>query len=52
MGVQTPSAAYLATYCEFNRNIPPISLDCVMKAAGLIENMGSEPLPPRKAKEA
>jgi hypothetical protein len=31
---------------------PAISLDCVLKAAGLIEQMGRERLEPRKEKQS
>lgn len=47
-GIDSPSAEYLATYVEKEEMIPPISLDCVMKAAGLIEAMGLESFPPRE----
>lgn len=50
-GINSPSERYLATYVEGNKVIPTISLDCVMKAAGLIEAMGLRPLPPRKKEE-
>lgn len=50
LGIDTPSATYLAGYCDSNQETPPISLDCVMKAAGLIESMGRERLPARKEK--
>lgn len=43
-GIESPSAEYLAQYVEDNDTIPRISLDCVMKAAGLIETMGLKPL--------
>jgi hypothetical protein len=49
LGIETTAAAYLANYCTLHQTTPPVSLDCVMKAAGLIETMGSAPLPPRKA---
>jgi len=48
-GVKTQSEAYLAGYAEMAPTVPPISLDCVMKAAGLIETMGTRPLRPRTA---
>jgi hypothetical protein len=47
-GLQTPSDAYLAGYLENNRDIPRISLDCVLKTAGQIETMGKRHLKPRK----
>lgn len=47
-GLKSPSAEYLAHYLKDNETIPRISLDCVMKAAGLIEAMGLESLAPRE----
>ena len=44
LGIKSPSDAYLSGYLNQNREIPKISLECVMKAAGLIENMGRERL--------
>ncbi len=49
-GISTPSAEYLSGYVSREPMTPSISLDCVMKAAGLIESMGIERLKPRKAK--
>lgn len=46
-GVKTKSEAYLAGYAEAASEIPSISVDCVMKAAGLIETMGTRALRPR-----
>jgi antirestriction protein ArdC len=43
LGIDNPSDEYLAGYLG--------SLDCVMKAAGLIERMGRERLGARKKKE-
>lgn len=39
LGIETPSAEYLSGYLAANRTVPPISLDCVLKTAGLIEAM-------------
>ena len=39
LGIETPSAEYLSGYLAANRVVPPISLDCVLKTAGLIEGM-------------
>jgi hypothetical protein len=50
-GIDNPSAEYLAGYVEREKEVPPISLECVMKAAGLIETMSREPMKPRKAKK-
>jgi hypothetical protein len=51
--IDTPSHEYLAGYMNRNGNgvIPAISLDCVMRVAGLIEQMGRERLKLRKLKE-
>jgi len=50
VGLDNPSAEYLAQYVEDHGETPPISLDCVMKAAGLIEQMGRQRLEPRPTK--
>jgi hypothetical protein len=47
LGIISRSAEYLAFYLDRHSEIPPISLDCVLKAAGLIEQMGLARLPPR-----
>jgi hypothetical protein len=53
LGVETRSDKYLAGYLggENNHEVPNISLERVMKAAGLIEQMGGALLRPRKEKE-
>lgn len=51
LGIENPSAKYLAGYVSQHGDVPAISLECVMKAAGLIEQMGGERLKPRKDKE-
>jgi hypothetical protein len=51
-GMVNPSEEYLAGYIRNNEQTPSISLECVMKAAGLIEQMGRERLNLRKEKEA
>ncbi len=48
LGIDNPSDTYLAGYLRGHDEPPPISLDCVMKVAGLIEQMGREHLKPRK----
>ena len=48
LGISNPSEQYLAGYLGQQKETPHISLDCVMKAAGLIESMGCEKLKPRK----
>ncbi len=50
-GIQTPSAEYVAGYLSNNREMPRISLDRVLKAAGLIQEMGQSKLPLRKLPE-
>ena len=47
-GIQNPSAAYLSDYLQRNEFIPAISFDAVLKAAGMIEQMGKRKLSPRK----
>jgi hypothetical protein len=51
LGIDNPSETYLGGYLKENAETPAISLDCIMKAAGLIEQMGRERLKPRKEKE-
>jgi hypothetical protein len=48
MGIDNPSEAYLHDYLEQTGQVPPISLEIVMAAAGVIERMGRERLPIRK----
>ena len=48
IGIDSPSATYLSGYVKGNDKVPPISLECVMKAAGLIEQMGRKRQKPRK----
>jgi hypothetical protein len=50
LGISNPSDEYLAGYLRNNEEIPPISLDGVMKAAGLIEQMGRVRLGARQEK--
>ena len=49
-GLKTASEEYLAGYVRSQTEVPPISLECVMKAAGLIEKMGKELMILRKTK--
>lgn len=51
LGIDSPSAEYLSQYMKNHKETPAISLECVMKSAGLIEQMGRERLKPRKEKE-
>ena len=48
IGISTSSEAYLSGYIGKHEKIPKISLECLMKAAGIIENMGRKRLKPRK----
>jgi antirestriction protein ArdC len=41
LGIDNPSEQYLSGYAENDGDIPPISLECVMRAAGLIETMSA-----------
>lgn len=50
LGLDNPSDEYLSQYVQKHDETPSLSLDCVMKAAGLIEQMGRERLKPRKEK--
>jgi hypothetical protein len=50
LGLDSPAAEYLADYVRSDTEMPPLSLDCILKAAGLIEAMGRQALPPRKEK--
>ena len=43
-GIETPSEEYLSGYARRNATTPSISLECVMKAAGLVDQMGRERL--------
>jgi hypothetical protein len=47
-GIANPSAEYLSGFITSKEDVPQISLECVMKAAGLIENMGSKKMKLRK----
>jgi hypothetical protein len=51
LGIDNPSAEYLSQYMENHKETPAISLECVIKSAGLIEQMGRERLKPRKETE-
>ncbi|MBW1999912.1 MAG: hypothetical protein JRJ29_18370 [Deltaproteobacteria bacterium] len=51
LGIDNPSVEYLANYVKTREDVPSISLECVMKAAGLIESMGCGRLKPRKKRE-
>ena len=51
LGIDTPSAEYLSGYTKQTHEVPAISLDCVMTASGLIEQMGRGRLKPRKEKK-
>ena len=46
-GVDSSSASYLARYLRDNEPLPDISLERVMVAAGLVEDMSTGSMPPR-----
>lgn len=49
-GISNPSEEYLADYLGTNENVPSISLDCIMRAVGLIGEMGQKRFKPRVVK--
>lgn len=51
-GIDTPSEQYLSGYVKKQNQVPQISLDCVMKSAGLIETMSQQKMKPRKKTES
>lgn len=51
LGIDNPSEEYLSNYVSKWQEVPNISLECIMKAGGLIEDMGYKHLKPRKDKE-
>jgi hypothetical protein len=51
IGIDNPSDEYLSGYLCNSEFVPQISIECVMKASGLIEQMGRERLKLRKEKD-
>ena len=51
LGIENPAAEYLSQYVDSHTSTPAISLNCVLKSAGLIEQMGQSRLNLRKEKE-
>ena len=51
LGIDNPSDQYLSGYVNQDQEVLPISLECIMKAAGLIEKMGQERQKLRKDRE-
>lgn len=49
--IDNPSEQYLAGYVGTQQAVPPISLECVMKAAGLIETMSRQKMKQRRSKD-
>lgn len=47
-GIHNPSAAYLSGYLDENEEIPPISIETVLKAVGAIEQIRAGLKAPRK----
>jgi hypothetical protein len=52
LAIDSPSEEYLGQVLQEGSQPPAISLDCVLKAPGLIEQMGRERLKPRKEKQS
>jgi hypothetical protein len=50
-GLKTPAERYLHTYLEREDAIPAISLDRVLKVAGLLEGMATNEMKPRKSRQ-
>lgn len=48
-GIVNPSAAYLGTRLKDDEEIPPVSLEAILKAAGMVEALMFRRLSPRKA---
>ena len=46
--IANPSEKYLAGHVKDGEQIPPISLECVMKSVGLIESMSKRRMKPRE----
>jgi hypothetical protein len=51
LGIKTPSAEYLSGYLSEKGKMPLISVDTVVKMAGLIQQMGKSKMPLRKERE-
>ena len=51
-GIINNSAQYLNCYLDNNKEIPPVSIEAILKAAGLIENMIRGSVPYHKFTEA
>jgi len=51
LGIDIPSGEYLSGYFKSNDEAPNISIDCVLKASGLIEQMGKLRLKERSISE-
>ena len=48
MGIESPSARYLSGYLENNQMIPDVSVDAIMRAAGMAESLVNGTARPRK----
>ena len=51
LNIDNPSAEYLSGYVKAHAETPEISLEVVIKSAGLIDQMGRDRLKPRKETE-
>jgi len=49
LGIDNPSASYLSGYLGKDRQIPRISFETVLKAAGMVESMTQKTQQPQKA---
>ena len=52
LGIDNPSERYLAGYFDKNPAVPDVSIDVVMKSAGLIEQMGQGRMKPRETRNS
>jgi hypothetical protein len=51
LGIDIPSDRYLSRFMRQDQKVPPIGLECILKAGGLIEEMGRKRLKMRKDRE-
>lgn len=52
LGLDNPSERYLAYYSDQYEAVPEISIDAIVKTAGLVEQMGQGRMKPRKERTA
>jgi hypothetical protein len=51
LGIDNPSDQYLSRFISQDQKVPPISVECILKVTGLIEEMGRKRLKMRKNQE-